>query len=57
MDEKKILKLIAEGYFNCVHGDRWIFLDNPKYRDGTIDGESEDEYIVWDTWYGEENEG
>lgn len=57
MDEKTILRLIAEGYFLRSYDDRLIVLENPKYRDGTIDGESENQYIIWDTWYGEEDEG
>lgn len=50
MTPHKILNLIAEGYFAEAIDDRYVLIHNPKYQDGTIDGESEDPYITWDTW-------
>ena len=47
-----ILSLIVGGYYFYSLKDRWVFVNNPKYKDGTIDGESEDPYIMYDT-YGE----
>jgi len=52
-DEKKILKLIAEGYFERCENDRFIFCANPDFRpdDGS------DEFVVYDigVWVFEED--
>lgn len=45
-----ILSLIAEGYYSHSISDRFVLVHNPKYKDGTIDGEVENIYIVYDTW-------
>jgi hypothetical protein len=52
MTEKEALILIAQGYYDECKEDRYIRLHNPKYRDGTLDGEAEDPYIVYDIMKG-----
>jgi hypothetical protein len=53
-EEKKILKLIAEGYFDRCENDRFIFCNNPSFRpdDGS------DEFVVYDIggWVFEEDD-
>lgn len=51
MTEKKILQLIAEGYYHSCFMDRYIKIENPDNNHPW-----DDPFIVWDTWYGKEIE-
>lgn len=45
-----ILSLIVEGYYSHSKNDRFVFVHNPKYLKNDLNAQSEDSYIMYDTW-------